>query len=71
MLKHTRPGVHQDNTRLQSYIQSLCIVLLLREYVDRTSSLRGQESHLFIPTQAPFKGVVRATYLKMGEKSYG
>ena len=64
MLKHTRPGVHQDNIRFQSYIQnkSLCIVSLLREYTDRTSSLRGQETQqLIISTQAPFKGVVRAT----------
>ena len=64
VLKHTRPGVHQDNIRFQSYIQSksLCIVSLLREYTDRTSSLRGQETQqLFISTQAPFKGVVRAT----------
>ena len=39
VLKHTRPGVHQDNIRFQSYIQSLCIVSLLREYIDRTFSL--------------------------------
>ena len=63
VLKHTRPRVHQDNIRFQSYIQnkSLCIVSLLREYIGRTSSLRGQETHLFISTQAPFKGVARAT----------
>ena len=56
MLKHTRPGVHHDNIRFQSFIQnkSLCIVSLLREYIDRTSSLRGQEIQLFISTHAPF-----------------
>ena len=66
VLKHTRPGVHQDNIRFQSYIQnkSLCIVSLLREYIDRTSNLRGQETQLFISTQAPFKGVARATILR-------
>ena len=64
VLKHTRPGVHQDNIRFQSYIQnkSFCIVLLLREYIDRTSSLRGQETQLFISTQATFKGVAHATF---------
>ena len=63
VLKYTRPGVHQDNIRFQSFIKnkSLCIVSLLREYIDRTSSLRGQETQLFISTQAPFKGVARAT----------
>ena len=56
VLTHTRPGVHQDNIRFQSYIQnkSLCIVLLLHEYIVRTSNLRGQETQLFISTQAPF-----------------
>ena len=29
--------------------------------VDSTSSLRGQETQLFISTQAPFKGVARVT----------
>ena len=63
MLKHTRPRVHQDNIRFQSSIQnkSLCIVSLLREYIDRKSSLIGQETQLFISTQFPFKGVARAT----------
>ena len=63
VFKHTRPGVHQDNIRFQSNIQnkSLCIVSLLRDYIDRTSSLGGQETQLFISTQAPFKGVARAT----------
>ena len=63
VLQHTRPGVHRENIRFQSYIQNkaLCIVSLLREYIDRTSSLRGQETQLFISTQAPFKGVARAT----------
>ena len=52
VLKHTRPGGHQDNIWFQSYIQnkSLCIVSLLLEYIDRTSSLRGQETQLFIST---------------------
>ena len=52
VLKHTRPGVHQDNIRFQLYIQnkSLYIVSLLREYLDMTSSLRGQETQLFIST---------------------
>ena len=63
VLKHTRPGVHQDNIRFQSYIQnkSLCIVSLLHEYIDITSNLSCQETQLFILTQAPFKGVARAT----------
>ena len=72
VLKHTRPGVHQDNIRFQSYIQnkSLCIVSLLREYIDRTSSLKSQETQLFILLQSLFKSG-SCNYLKMGEKDYG
>ena len=57
MLKHTRPGVHQDNMRFQSYIQKPVImhISLLREYIDRTSSLRGQETQLFISMQLLLK----------------
>ena len=61
VLVHTRPGVHQDNI---SFRHILCIVSLLREYIDRTSSLRGQVTQLFISTQSPFKGVARATISK-------
>ena len=70
VLKHTRHGMHQDSLRFQSYIQnkSLCIVSLLREYIDRTSSLRGQETQLFISTQAPFKEVARASISRSVER---
>ena len=62
VLKHTRPGKHQDKIILQSYKnKSLCIVSLLQLYLKRTSGLRGQEMQLFIRTQHPFKGVGRAT----------
>ena len=64
VLKHTRPGVHQDNIRFQSYIPKQVIMHISLLYIDRTSSLRGQETQLFISTQAPFKGVVRATILR-------
>ena len=65
--------MHQDNIRFQSYIQnkSLCIISLLRDYIDRTSSLRGQETQLFISTQAPFKGVARATVSRWVKRVMG
>ena len=57
------PNCFLASVDLKLYIQnkSLCIVSLLREYIDRTFSLRGQETQLIISTQAPFKGVARAT----------
>ena len=70
VLQYTRPAVHQDNIRIQSYIQnkSVCIVLLLREYIERTSRLRGQETQLFILTQATFKGVAHSTISRWVER---
>ena len=57
VLKHTKPGKHQDKIILQSYKnKSLCIVSLLQLHLKRTSGLRGQEMQLFIRTQYPFKG---------------
>ena len=38
---------------------------LLREYIDRTFSLRGRETQLFISTQVSFKGVAHATISKL------
>ena len=57
VLKHTRHGVHHDNIMLQSYFQNklLCTLSLVREYIDSTSSLRGQETRLFILTHPPLQ----------------
>ena len=73
VLKHTRHGVHQDNMRFQSCIQKQVIMhnSLLREYIDRTSSLKGQETQLFISMQAPFKGVAHATISRWVKRAMG
>ena len=39
-------------------------IAIVYTFVDGTSSSRGQETQLFISTQAPFKGVARATILR-------
>ena len=62
VLKLTRHGVHQDNITFQSYFHNklLCIVSLLRGYIDRTSSLKfKRQSYSF--NRPPFKGVASAT----------
>lgn len=63
LLKHSKPGSHQDKVVFKSFQakKRLCIVASLREYLNRTSALRDDEQKLFITTQAPFKGVARAT----------
>ena len=56
-LKHTRPGVHQDIIRFQSYIQnkSLCIVSLLREYKDMTFSFKVRRHSYSFQRKLPLK----------------
>ena len=63
ILKHTKPGVHQENIILQSLPENklLCIVDLLQLYISRTADLKDSERRLFITTQAPFQVVARAT----------
>lgn len=63
VLKHTRPGVHQENIVLQAFPdnKALCIVSLLHLYIKRTEVLRGNETKLLITTQPPFKAIARAT----------
>ena len=63
ILKHTRPGVHQENIILQPFPENklLCVVDLLRLYISRTAGLRDSERRFFITTQVSFQGFVRAT----------
>ena len=47
---------------LSSYIdEKLCVVALLKEYIDRTRHLRKKEDQLLISYMKPFKAVTRDT----------
>lgn len=63
LLKQSRPGYHQTNIVLEVYPSDnrICVVSVLKEYLNRTVSLRGNETKLLITTQPPFKGVARGT----------
>jgi integrase len=62
LLKQSRPGHHIDNITLQAYTKNkyLCIVHVLKEYLDRTKDLRTG-SKLLISTIKPHKAVSRST----------
>ena len=68
ILKHTKPGVHQENIILQSFPENklLCIVDLLQLYINRTADLRDSERRLFITTQTPFLRYCPGDYFELG-----
>ena len=59
LLKHTRPGVHQEPIKLLPYPADsrLCVVDTLSTYLEKTKSLRGLETQLFISYQKPYRSV--------------
>ena len=62
-VKQSRPGTKQPVIKLEPYStdERLCVVTLLREYLSRTASLRGNHSQLFISYVKPFNPVSRDT----------
>lgn len=67
LLKTSRPGYHRGNLSFRAYPEEckLCVVTLLREYVNRTSLLRVSDQPkvgpLFISFSAPHKPVSATT----------
>ena len=58
LLKHTRPGIHQEPIKLPKYNDSkLCVVYTLRCYLEKTVTLRNSETQLLISFCKPHKGV--------------
>ena len=62
-LKTSRPSWHLDPIVFTRFNESrrLCIVRYLREYIKRTSTLRGSETHLLISFRKPHKKVTKST----------
>jgi hypothetical protein len=63
LTKTSRPGKHQGEITLCGYApdRRLCIVTVLKEYIDRTEKLRGGHSPLFIAISKPHRPVSRDT----------
>ena len=63
LLKQSKPGHHLSNIVLKAYPKKkeLCILHVLKQYLGRTESLRGEVHQLLISTQKPHRAVSKAT----------
>jgi integrase len=63
LLKQSKPGHHLADITIDKFKKNkcLCVVATLKEYINRTSELRGSENKLLISTQKPHKGVHKST----------
>lgn len=62
LLKTTKPNNHLGELVLKAYPEkSLCVVLTLKSYMDRTRLLRGKTTRLFVTTVKPHNAAARST----------
>ena len=63
LVKQSAPGREQPVLFIPRFIadSKLCVATLLDEYIDHTSSLRGEQQQLFISYAKPHYGVSKAT----------
>jgi integrase len=63
-LKHSRPGKPGQTVVLTRYPHNvdLCVVTLLNEYIERTSSLRGEETKLLLSYVKPHRAITTDTF---------
>ena len=63
LLKHTRPGQHQQPIVVRAYPNDkrLCIVHTLEIYLEKTKEVRNNETQLLISYRKPYKRVSRNT----------
>ena len=62
-LKHTRQGVHQQSLEFSAYKaeRMLCIVTHIKRNLEKTNSLRQEETHLLINFIKPRKAASKET----------
>ena len=62
-LKTSRPGFHQSEIVIKAFHEdkNMCIVNVMKEYLNRTEVIRRSENQLFISFRRPFKAVSRET----------
>lgn len=63
LLKQSRPGYKNPEVLLRAYApdRRLCVLTYFNEYLNRTKTLRGQETALFITTKKPFRKASKDT----------
>ena len=57
VLKTTKPGKHLTNIRIQALVENLCPVEHLKQYLDKTSTIRGLHTQLQLSYQKPHRPV--------------
>ena len=69
-VKQTRPGKHVNEIVFNGYPpdRRLCVVTVLKEYLQRTLDIRGTTKQLLLTTRASFKGVSRDTIRKWSKE---
>lgn len=63
LLKQTRPGFSNPVAQLMAYPadRRLCVVFVLKEYLDRTKGVRNGQTPLFLSFVKPHKAVTKST----------
>ena len=63
ILKTSRPGYQQGEITVKAYApdRRLCLMTVVKEYMEKTEHLRGDTTAMFISTIKPHKGVSRDT----------
>ena len=63
ILKTSRPGYQQGEITVKAYApdRRLCLMTVVKEYIEKTEHLRGDTTAMFISTIKPHKGVSRDT----------
>ena len=69
-LKQGRPGYKPGLVRIRKYEDNseLCVVTLLKEYLEKTAECRGDETKIFITTKKPFRPASRDTVSRWVKK---
>lgn len=70
LLKQTRPQNHLAEIYIETFTQnlSICVVHVLKEYLDRTKNIRNGPK-LFVITQKPYTAAAKSTianWIKLG-----
>ena len=69
-MKQGRPGYKPGLVRIRKYEDNseLCVVTLLKEYLEKTTECRGNETKKIITTKKPFRPVSRDTVSRWVKK---
>ena len=63
LVKQSKPGRHVDDMEFRAYTPNpkLCVVACIKEYIKRTSTIRGQETQLLLSWMKPHSSISQDT----------